>query len=149
MEILHYGYYLHFPNGGIPYGLSNKYLFSLIMSHEILEMLGNPRLNLKTATIKSDSILYIWSHEVADPVQSPLCGYIIDGILVSDFVYPSWFDVDQYGMDVRFDKTGMLDEPYTIAVMGYAPRLRVELGKSFPTVDDVIFQPIPRWVGGI
>jgi hypothetical protein len=56
--------------------------WTVCLSHEILEMLVDPQLTRRSATSQYE--------EVGDPVETAT--YSIDGVLVTDFVYPSYFD---------------------------------------------------------
>ena len=58
------------------------------LSHELLEMLADPWINW--CAVGSDSKIY--ALEVCDAVEADKLGYIIDGVLVSDFVTPAWFE---------------------------------------------------------
>lgn len=64
---------------------------SVTASHELLEMLGDPRLDdLKgPLTVNAQNVLY--ACEVCDAVEADQLGYSINGIQVSDFVTPAWF----------------------------------------------------------
>jgi hypothetical protein len=61
--------------------------WTVTLSHELLEMLADPDINL--CAEGADGRLY--ALEVCDPVEADNLGYEIDGVLVSDFVTPSWF----------------------------------------------------------
>lgn len=69
--------------------------FSQVFSHEVLELLANPYINLQVvlpdASDKSAGKLY--RLEICDPTYD-YDGYEINGYMVSDFVFPSWFVVD-------------------------------------------------------
>jgi len=58
------------------------------LSHELLEMLADPWINW--CAFGSDNKLY--ALEVCDAVEADNLGYFIDGVLVSDFVTPAWFE---------------------------------------------------------
>lgn len=58
------------------------------LSHELLEMLADPWINW--CAFGSDSRIY--ALEVCDAVEADNLGYFIDGVLVSDFVTPAWFE---------------------------------------------------------
>jgi len=58
------------------------------LSHELLEMLADPWINW--CAVGSDSKIY--ALEVCDAVEADNLGYLIDGVLVSDFVTPAWFE---------------------------------------------------------
>ena len=57
-------------------------------SHELLEMLADPWINW--CAMGSDSRIY--ALEVCDAVEDDRLGYKIDGVLVSDFITPAWFE---------------------------------------------------------
>jgi hypothetical protein len=54
--------------------------------------------------------------EIADPVQSDC--YNVQGVTVSSFVLPSWFDPDAAAGE-RFDFLGRLSAPFTLSKGGY------------------------------
>jgi len=107
---------------GLPYvrvsvvtAQQSDFAWTMAASHDLLEMLANPRVNL-TVFDSSDGIqgkLYI--REICDPVSSPLQAYSIDGIVVSDFVYPSWFESYRKSGGTQFDHAGHVNEPFQIA----------------------------------
>lgn len=77
-----------------------------------------------TAFVQSDNAKgMIVSYEVADACQSPEHGYEIDGILVSDFVYPAWFFTDINSK--KYDHMGYLNQPLAILPGGYMMIFRV------------------------
>ena len=63
--------------------------WTVVLSHEILEMLADPY--IVTAPRYAGSTLV----EVCDPVE--FVPYTIDGVAVSDFVLPSWFQPRSQG----------------------------------------------------
>ncbi len=62
--------------------------WTITTSHEALEMLGDPYTNPPECVPVPGTNYGVW-REVCDPVED--CAYDIDGISVSDFVFPSWF----------------------------------------------------------
>jgi len=58
------------------------------LSHELLEMLADPWINW--CATGNDSKIY--ALEVCDAVEADDLGYDIDGVRVSDFVTPAWFE---------------------------------------------------------
>jgi hypothetical protein len=58
------------------------------LSHELLEMLADPWINW--CAVGGDNKIY--ALEVCDAVEADQLGYLIDGVLVSDFVTPAWFE---------------------------------------------------------
>jgi hypothetical protein len=61
--------------------------WTVTLSHELLEMLADPDINV--CAEGADGKMY--ALEVCDPVEADNLGYDIDGVLLSDFVTPSWF----------------------------------------------------------
>src|SRR5256714_2079747 len=90
---------------------------SVTMSHELLEMLGDPDVNLQAA----DENGRIYAYETCDAVEADDIGYEIDGVLVSDFVFPEWFVASLRGHDVQFDQERKVSEPFELAPGGYIP----------------------------
>jgi hypothetical protein len=62
--------------------------WTVTLSHELLEMLADPWINW--CAMGSDSKIY--ALEVCDAVEADELGYTIDGVLVSDFVTPAWYE---------------------------------------------------------
>lgn len=95
--------------------------YSSTLSHEILEMLADPDVNLyangfyrdKAGRRRSAFIPY----EVCDPVESSL--YKIDGVKVCDFVLPEWFEPEHKDGELKMDYLGLVDSPFTLAEGGY------------------------------
>jgi hypothetical protein len=90
-----------YPNtrDGIPYGkvfvntAKKRYNenWTITASHELLEMLVNPYAVVAAYVPANDQTGVFYSLEICDPVARDACGYEIDGISVSDFVFPEWF----------------------------------------------------------
>src|SRR5439155_9019291 len=72
-------------------------------SHVLLEMLANPRQNLTVFVQSSDSAGKLFVHEVCNPCTSEEYAYEIDGILVSDFIFPAWFESHRKPKSTKFD----------------------------------------------
>jgi len=68
--------------------LENGSSWTTTLSHELLEMLADPWINW--CAMGSDSRIY--ALEVCDAVENDRLGYKIDGVLVSDFITPAWFE---------------------------------------------------------
>jgi hypothetical protein len=88
--------------------------WTVTLSHELLEMLEDPDINL--VAFGPDENL--WAYEMCDVVEDDSYGYEIDGVAVSDFVYPAFFESFREG--VSFDHTGQLHAPFWIAPKGYS-----------------------------
>lgn len=92
------------------------YLPSVTMSHELLEMLGDPDINL--CAEDRDGTLY--AYENCDAVEADELGYDIDGVTVSDFVTPEWFAGSLRDVGgIKFDFKGHVTQPFELAKGGY------------------------------
>jgi hypothetical protein len=60
----------------------------------------------------------VWAQEVCDPVEEQT--YAIDGVRISDFVTPNWFNDEVAG---PYDEMGAVQQPFTILTGGYAQYL--------------------------
>lgn len=91
------------------YGLN----WTVTLSHELLEMVGDPWLNT-TAQVGSSTF---YAYEACDAVEADELGYKIGTVQVSDFVLPRWFSHDEDGHFV--DWCGHLQHPLELAPGGY------------------------------
>jgi hypothetical protein len=94
--------------------------WSLTISHEALEMLVDPSGNRTVATNspKPDQGRVLVLVEVCDPSEAAEFGYSVNGVLVSDFYTPNFFDpVTAPG--VRYSYTGALKAPRQLLDGGY------------------------------
>ncbi len=94
--------------------------WSMAASHDLLEMLANPKLNL-TVVVSSDNAHTgrIYLREICDPVAGPSCAYKIGGIVVSDFVYPAWFESFRAPGSAQFDHASHVSAPFEVADDSY------------------------------
>jgi hypothetical protein len=111
----------HTDQDGQPYALvMYSQSWSLTASHETLEMLADPFGNrlIGGSSIKPDQGRVRYLIEVCDPCESPQYAYRVNGVLVSDFYTPSFFDSrESYGG--RYDFTRSIESPKTILPGGY------------------------------
>ncbi|MFE0379587.1 hypothetical protein ACFW1M_29415 [Streptomyces inhibens] len=112
---------VHLDKNGQPFSLIQySESWSLTASHEMLEMLADPWGNRLIAgqSPKSDQGVVEFLVEVSDPSEAPENGYTINGLLVSDFFTPRFYDpVPAPG--VRYSFTGKLKAPRKILPGGY------------------------------
>lgn len=87
------------------------------LSHELLEMLIDPDINLSAFIQSSDTAGVIYAYEVCDAVEDDSLGYLINGILVSDFVYPAWFE--SFRTTGPFDWQEKVTAPFQLLAGGY------------------------------
>lgn len=90
--------------------LERKLSWTEIASHEVLEMVCNPRVN---EYVMQAALL--WAKEVCDPVMGTT--FVVDGVKIANFVYPEFFIE---GADGPFDHARVLKEPFSLAPTGYA-----------------------------
>ena len=58
------------------------------------------------------------SLEIADACQGD--SYLIDGVRVSDFIYPAWFEGNVAPGSVQFDRLRLVTAPLQLRPTGYA-----------------------------
>lgn len=87
--------------------------WSGIVSHEVIEMLGDPWINLEVRRC-----LDLWPRELCDAVQGQYYKPpFIDGLEVANFVFPEYFIEGAKG---PFDQLNTLTAPFSIAPTGYS-----------------------------
>jgi hypothetical protein len=86
---------------------------SVTASHELVEMLVDPAINL--CAVGADNVFY--AYEAADPVEEITT--TVDGIPMTDFVYPSWFEAFHKAGATRFDQARKVRRPFQILGGGY------------------------------
>jgi len=94
--------------------LKNKKLVSVSASHELVEMLVDPAINM--VTMKPRSKL-VYGYESADPVED--LTFRVDGIHMTNFVYPTYFESFHKPGSVRFDHLGEINKPFEVHAGGY------------------------------
>jgi len=93
--------------------LRNGDKVSVSAAHELAEMLVDPAINL--ASTGPRNMLY--AYETADPVESE--EFPVDGVPMTDFVYPSYFEAFRKPGSTKFDHLGRLRRPFQILPGGY------------------------------
>jgi hypothetical protein len=96
-------------------GLRDRDKISVATSHELAEMLVDPGNNLWCEV--SEGTFY--AYEVCDPVEEKY--FPVKGLLMSDFVYPAYFDLSRKPKSTWFDHMGVVDRPFQILDSGYMP----------------------------
>lgn len=106
-----------FAGDDIKYGLS----WSVTFSHELLEMMADPDIDLTVfvPTMKNGTIGgYIFAYENCDAVEDDSLAYDVSGVKVSNFVFPSWFNVSAPA-GTQFDFCKKVSQPLEILPGGY------------------------------
>jgi hypothetical protein len=100
-------------------------------SHELLEMLGDPDINL-TAFVQADATSgVLYAYEVCDACEADDYGYQINGVLVSDFVYPAWFESFRQPNSTQFDFQNRIHKPFELLPGGYIGTFDVTAGTGW------------------
>jgi hypothetical protein len=94
--------------------LQNGDLVSVSASHELVEMLVDPAINMMTTGPDSKTM---YAYESADPVEA--LSFSVKGIAMSDFVFPSYFEDFHKAGSVRFDQMNKVKKPFQILSGGY------------------------------
>jgi hypothetical protein len=94
--------------------LDDGELVSVSASHELVEMLVDPATNMMT-TGPDPNLIY--AYESGDPVEA--LSFPVDGIAMSDFVYPAYFETFRQPGSVQFDSMNKVTEPFQILAGGY------------------------------
>jgi hypothetical protein len=87
---------------------------SVSASHELVEMLVDPAINIMT-TGPDPKLAY--AYESADPVEQ--LSFPVNGVNMSDFVYPSYFETFHQPGSVKFDELDQVEKPFEILSGGY------------------------------
>jgi len=94
--------------------LKNGDLVSVSTSHELVEMLVDPAINLMTTGPDAKAV---YAYESADPVEA--LSFPVNGIPMSDFVYPSYFEDFHKPGSVAFDHLKKVKKPFEVLAGGY------------------------------
>jgi hypothetical protein len=88
-------------------------------SHELAEMLVDPACNLLALGPDGKAA---YAYENCDPVEET--GFAVNGIKLSNFVYPSWFEGFRKPKSAKFDQMGLVDRPFKLLKGGYQSILK-------------------------
>jgi hypothetical protein len=93
--------------------LKNGDLVSVTACHELFEMAIDPIANLWAQETQRT----LYAYEVCDPVEEDT--FLVDGIEMSNFVHPSWFEPFKHPRGTKFDHLGLLKKPFAVRKTGY------------------------------
>jgi len=105
--------------------------WTVTASHELLEMLGDPNINLTVFVQNSNTAGILYAYEVCDACEDDSFGYQIDNVLVSDFVYPSWFESFRGEGSTQFDRMNKIQNPLQLLAGGYIGTFNVSAGTGW------------------
>jgi hypothetical protein len=123
---------------------------SVVASHELAEMLVDPAVNLWCRGPGDE----LFAYEVCDVVEEET--FEIDGINMSDFVYPAYFEAFRQPGSTKFDFCDRIERPFQILPTGYSQILKdgrvvTEFGsdeKNFDSEDRLLHRSEFREVQG-
>ncbi len=108
--------------------------WTVTASHELLEMLGDPNVNLTVFVQNSNSAGVLYAYEVCDACEDDSYSYEIDNIRVSDFVYPSWFESFRAEGSTQFDRMSKIHNPLQLLTGGYIGVFNVASGSGWQQI---------------
>jgi hypothetical protein len=108
--------------------------WTVTASHELLEMLADPDVNLTVFVESGSGAGTLYAYEVCDACEADEFGYSIGGVLVSDFVLPAWFESFRKKASTRFDHQDRIREPFGLLPGGYIGVFAVKSGSGWTQV---------------
>jgi hypothetical protein len=102
--------------------------WTVTASHELLEMLGDPDINLTVFVQNDNTTGTLYAYEVCDACEDDSFAYPIDNVLVSDFVYPAWFESFRARGTTQFDRMSQIQQPLELLKGGYIGIFNVQDG---------------------
>jgi hypothetical protein len=118
--------------------------WTVTASHELLEMLGDPDINMTAFVQDSNSSGRLYAYEVCDACELDSDGYAIDGIRVSDFVYPAWFESFRKKGSTQFNHGKTIHKPFELLPGGYIGVFDVGSGSGWQQITAEREQPLYR-----
>lgn len=91
--------------------------WSVTASHEVIECLGDPWID-NTVSVTRNGATMEYARELADAGEDEAFAYPINGVLMSSFVTPAWFDPSAPG-PYSFPVIPAIDAAFTLAEGGY------------------------------
>jgi hypothetical protein len=108
--------------------------WTLTLSHELLEMLGDPDINLGAFVQHGKHAGKLYGYEVCDACEDDQFGYKIGNTLVSDFVFPAWFESFHH-RGVQLDQCGHIKKPFQLLTNGYISVYDIKSGGGWSQID--------------
>jgi hypothetical protein len=94
--------------------LAARQKVSVTACHELAEMMVDPAINLWADGPNAS----LYAYEMCDAVEED--EFAIDGIAMSDFVYPAYFEGFRSPRSTKFDHLGLLARPFELRKGGYS-----------------------------
>jgi hypothetical protein len=105
--------------------------WSVTASHELLEMLADPNINLTVFVQNDQTTGILYAYEVCDACEADQFSYKIGNVSVSDFVFPSWFESFRAKDSTQFDQTKQIQSPLQLLTGGYIGVFDVNSGSGW------------------
>jgi hypothetical protein len=105
--------------------------WTVTASHELLEMLADPNVNLTVFVQNSTSAGVLYAYEICDACEDDSYSYEIDNVRVSDFVYPPWFESFRSEGSTQFDRMNKIQNPLQLLTGGYIGVFNVASGTGW------------------
>jgi hypothetical protein len=105
--------------------------WTVTASHELLEMLGDPNINLTVFVQNTNTAGILYAYEVCDACEDDSFGYKIGDVTVSDFVYPAWFENFRTEGSTQFDRMNKMRDPFQLLAGGYIGMFNVNSGSGW------------------
>jgi hypothetical protein len=93
--------------------LADDVPISVTASHELFEMAIDPIANLWAQKTQRMQFAY----EMCDAVEEDT--FMVNGLQMSNFVHPSWFEPFDHPRGTKFDHLGLLTKPFSMTKGGY------------------------------
>ena len=106
------------------------YNWTVTFTHELLEMLADPEINLTVFRQPNADSGVLYAYEVCDACEADEFGYPIDGVTVSDFVYPAWFEENRKP-GTQFDQQKQITQAFQLLKGGYIGIFDVNSGTGW------------------
>jgi len=94
----------------------DKASLSVATSHELVEMLVDPAINMLTTGPDAKAA---YAYEAADPVEADSLAFSVNGFKMTDFIYPSYFEIFHKPGSTKFDYRGKVNRPFQVLAGGY------------------------------
>lgn len=124
------------PLGKIFAGTDKQYnsSWTVTASHELLEMLLDPEVNLSAMVEDRSGKATLYAYEACDAVEADQFGYEIDvngsKVLVSDFVFPSYFE-NFHHKGAQYDYQKKVTQPFQLLEGGYTLIYQISSGSGW------------------
>lgn len=95
--------------------LAGKESVSATFTHELWEMLVDPGIQMWATNFEDEKN---YAYEAADAVEET--SFLVDGVAISNFLYPAWFESFRKPKSTKFDHLGLCTKPFQILKGGYS-----------------------------